>query len=97
MRRSDGRRQQREFVAAHSADDAWFDTSVVEADRREAIERALRELPIEQRETLVMKMWGGATFRQIGKTLRVSTKTAAARYGKALDSLCSSLSEDLLA
>lgn len=96
LRRTNQRRQQRELVAAQSVDDAWFDTGVVEADRREAIERALSRLPIEQRETLVMKTWGGATFRQIGKALGVSSKTAASRYSSALESLGSLLSEDLV-
>ncbi len=96
LRRTDQRRKQREMVAAQRVDDAWFDTGVVEADRREAIERALSQLPIEQRETLVMKLWGGATFRQIGKALGVSSKTTASRYGSALESLGSLLSEDLV-
>lgn len=96
LRRTNQRRQQREWMAAQHVDDAWFDTSVVEADRREAIERALSGLPIEQREALVMKMWGGATFRQIGKTMGVSTKTAASRYSRALESLGNTLSEDIV-
>jgi RNA polymerase sigma factor (sigma-70 family) len=96
IRRSGQRRQQRESRAARGADEAWFDTSVGEADRREAIEQALAELPLELREVLVMRIWGRATFGQIGEALEVSSKTAAARYGDAIDSLCRLVSEDLV-
>jgi RNA polymerase sigma-70 factor (ECF subfamily) len=96
LRRTDQRRRRREFEAAQSAEDIWFETSVVEADRRQAIERALRELPIEQREALVMKTWGGATYRQIAEALEVSSKTAASRCNKGLETLSSLLSEDLV-
>lgn len=96
LQRTDQRRRQRELVAAQSVDDAWFDTCVVEADRRKAIENALSQLPIEQRETLVTKTWGGATFRQIGKALGVSSKTAPSRYSSALELLGNLLSEDLV-
>ena len=96
LRRSSHRRQQRESLAARPTGEAWFDTSVGEADRREAIEHALAGLPVEQREALVMRTWGGATFQQIGEALGVSSKTAAARYGDAVDSLCKLVSEDLV-
>ncbi len=96
LRRSAHRRQQRESLTARRADEAWFDTSVGDADRREAIEHALTGLPVEQREALVMRTWGGATFQQIGEALGVSSKTAAARYGDAVDSLCTLMSEDFV-
>jgi RNA polymerase sigma-70 factor (ECF subfamily) len=96
LRRSAGRRHQRESRVARSADDAWFDVTVVEADRQQAIQHALVELPIQQREAVVMRIWGGATFPQIGDALGVSSKTAAARYGEAVDLLSQLLSEDLV-
>jgi RNA polymerase sigma-70 factor (ECF subfamily) len=96
IRRSGHRRLQRESSAARGADEAWFDTSVGDADRREAIEQALESLPLEQREAVVMRIWSRATFEQIGEALEVSSKTAAARYGDAVDSLCRLVSEDLV-
>ncbi len=95
-RRGDQRRQRRESVVALPADKVLFDTGFGEIDRREVIEQALGELPVEQRETLVMKIWGGATFRQIGEALGVSQNTAASRYRYALDALRDCLSEDLI-
>ena len=43
-----------------------------------------------------MRTWGGATFQQIGEALGLSSKTAAARYGNAVDSLFTLMSEDLV-
>jgi RNA polymerase sigma-70 factor (ECF subfamily) len=96
LRRSVHRRKQRESLAARPAGDVWFDTEVGQADRREAIQRGLAGLPVQQREALVMHTWGGATFEQIGEALGVSSKTAAARYRDAVDSLCNLISEDLV-
>lgn len=96
LRRSAGRRHQRESLVARSGDEVWFDETIVEADRRQAIQHALVELPIQQREAVVMRIWGGATFPQIGEALGVSSKTAAARYADAVDSLSNRLSEDLV-
>lgn len=96
LRRSAGRRHQRESLVARAADEDWFDATVVEADRRQAVQHALLELPMQQREAVVMRIWGGATFPQIGQALGVSSKTAAARYGEAVESLSSLLSEDLV-
>jgi RNA polymerase sigma-70 factor (ECF subfamily) len=96
LRRSAQRRHRRESRAARPADEAWFDGSAGVADRREAIETALEELPVEQREALVMRTWGGATFQQIGEALGVSSKTAAARYSDACERLSDLLSKDLV-
>ncbi len=96
LRRSAGRRHERESYVAHSVDEAWFDSTIADTDRRKAIQQALAELPIQQREAVVMRIWGGATFPQIGEALGVSSKTASTRYGQAVDSLSSLLSEDLV-
>jgi RNA polymerase sigma-70 factor, ECF subfamily len=54
---------------------------------REAIEQALRKLPDEQREVVVMRIWGELTFPQIGKVLSVSPSTADTRYRSGLKRL----------
>ncbi len=51
------------------------------------VESALRQLPAEQREVLVLKIWGELTFAEIGAALKVSPNTAASRYRYALVSL----------
>jgi RNA polymerase sigma-70 factor (ECF subfamily) len=56
-------------------------------DRRVAIEDALQRIPPEQREVLVLKIWGELTFEQIGTELALSPNTAASRYRYALAAL----------
>ena len=56
-------------------------------ERRQAIEAALRRLPAEQRDVLMLKIWGGLTFEQIGAQLEISPNTAASRYRYALTAL----------
>lgn len=59
--------------------------------RRESIERALRELPTEQREVVVLKIWAGLTFSQIAQTLSESPNTVASRYRYGLEKLAATL------
>jgi len=42
--------------------------------------RSLAELPQEQREAIVLKVWHGCTFEEIGGLLDISPNTAAGRY-----------------
>ncbi len=56
-------------------------------ERRQEIEQALRRLPDEQREVLVLKIWRECTFEQIGELLGIPPNTAASRYRYALNAL----------
>ncbi|HVU16069.1 MAG TPA: RNA polymerase sigma factor [Candidatus Didemnitutus sp.] len=56
-------------------------------ERRREIEAALRRLPDEQREVLVLKIWQERTFDEIGGILEISPNTAASRYRYALAAL----------
>ena len=51
------------------------------------MEAALKELPEKFSEVLVMKVWGGRTFDEIGKALDISLHTAASRYRYGLEAL----------
>jgi RNA polymerase sigma-70 factor (ECF subfamily) len=64
-----------------------FETPLEGDDRRHAIESALRQLPAEQREVLVLKIWGDLTFEQIAAQLGIPPNTAASRYRYALAAL----------
>lgn len=64
-----------------------FQTSLEADDRREALEAAMRRLPEEQREVLVLKIWAELTFEQIAGELELSPNTAASRYRYALVAL----------
>ncbi len=87
--RSGVRREKREETVSESMDamDCMFETELETRERYQQIQAALEKLPGEQREVLVMKIWGDLTFRMIGETLQVSTNTAASRYRYALETL----------
>jgi len=52
-----------------------------------ALEKALAELPEEQREVVVMRMWSGLTLEEIGSAVDVPFNTVASRYRYALEKL----------
>ncbi len=65
-------------------------TSVDQAEQEEsfrAVWLALRRLPVRQSEVVVLKVWEGLTFAQIGEVLAVSPATATSRYRYALEKL----------
>ena len=89
LARRDGRRSARE-ERAHTADEptvAFFQVPFEADERRVAIEEALQRIPPEQREVLVLKIWGELTFEQIAAELQLSPNTAASRYRYALAAL----------
>ena len=68
-------------------DSAWF----IPPDRDYAGERNLRRalgvLPDDQRQAIVLHVWGELTFSEIGDLLGISSNTAASRYRYALAKL----------
>ena len=85
--RREGRRAAREERAMAEAPTAFFETPFDGDERRIAIEEALQRIPPEQREVLVLKIWGELTFGQIATELELSPNTAASRYRYALAAL----------
>jgi RNA polymerase sigma factor (sigma-70 family) len=75
--RSAARRRQREGAA--SAPEAWFSTANDQLDGLDAT-RLLAELPLEQREVIVARVWGGLTFDEIAPLVGCSLPTAHRRY-----------------
>lgn len=49
--------------------------------------RCLAELPVEQREVIVLKIWHEYTFEEIGGLLDTSPNTVAGRYRYGLQKL----------
>lgn len=84
--RTNSRRALRED-AASSAETSWFDPKLEAAETAEQVERALKLLPAEQREAVVLRIWGELTFQEIADTTGTSINTAAARYRYGLDTL----------
>jgi RNA polymerase sigma-70 factor (ECF subfamily) len=89
LARRETRRVAREDFTAGGIEDnvPVFQTPLEGDDRRGAIETSLRQLPPDQREVLVLKIWGELTFEQIGAQLEISPNTAASRYRYALVAL----------
>jgi RNA polymerase sigma-70 factor (ECF subfamily) len=94
--RKSARRVQREDRSARDASEGaqecaepapLFETNFANEERTQAVEAALRLLPDEQREVVVLKIWGELTFEQIAAQLGISSNTAASRYRYALTGL----------
>jgi RNA polymerase sigma-70 factor (ECF subfamily) len=79
-----------------STDAALLGGSLEREERRAAVEAALARLPEPQREVLVLKVWAGLSFPQIGQALGVSPDTAASRYRYGLAKLREQLAEELI-
>ena len=89
LARRNGRRAAREERSMDDVSEqvAVFRSALEGDERRAAIEDALQRIPPEQREVLVLKIWGELTFEQIGAELELSPNTAASRYRYALAAL----------
>lgn len=65
----------------------WFERAPAEAPWQRAAMRCLAQLPVEQREVIVLKVWHRHTFEEIGDLLAISPNTAAGRYRYGLHKL----------
>ena len=72
-------------------DAAWF--SPVDRDHagEQNLRRALQALPDDQRQVMVLHVWGEMTFLQISNLLDLSSNTVASRYRYALAKLRDSM------
>jgi RNA polymerase sigma-70 factor (ECF subfamily) len=75
FRRSLWRRLTRELESRR-----WFDSRSSETVVERKAMRCLAELPPEQREVIVLKIWHNHTFENIGELLELSPNTVAGRY-----------------
>lgn len=65
----------------------WFERSDDESPAERAAMRCLANLPAEQREVIVLKIWHDYTFEEIGRLLELSPNTVAGRYRYGLQKL----------
>lgn len=92
------RRKQR-CLAAGDLSDLITRCSVDEMEQEEsqrAVWRALRTLPPEQAEVVVLKIWEEMTFAEIGQVLEASPNTIASRYQYAMVKLSQRLASQRL-
>jgi RNA polymerase sigma-70 factor (ECF subfamily) len=90
-----GRRKRQRPVLGNLCDLATF-RRVDELEREETYRQvwsALRTLPPEQAEVVVLKIWEEMTFAQIGQILDTSPNTVASRYQYAIAKLTRRLSQ----
>jgi RNA polymerase sigma-70 factor (ECF subfamily) len=66
--------------------EAWFSPTETQLDADEAARR-LAELPLELREVIVARLWGGLTFEDIAALVGCSLPTAHRRYQTGLAQL----------
>ena len=66
----------------------WF---LPDDDWREQVQAAVKRLPPEQAEVVVLKIWEEMTFAEIAEVLGESLNTTASRYRYALEKLSRSL------
>lgn len=91
-----GRRRetQRQHAVARPDHEPMFENQAVLDERQRQAQTAIGNLPTEQAEVLVLKIWGGLTFQQIAEALGLSPNTAASRYRYALANLRQALAEE---
>jgi RNA polymerase sigma-70 factor (ECF subfamily) len=81
-RRSLWRRLTREWESLN-----WFEENPDEDPRERDAMRCLADLPRDQREVIVLKIWHDYTFEEVGELLDISPNTAAGRYRYGLQKL----------
>ncbi len=59
------------------------------------LNKAIAQLPYEQREAVILHLRGGMTFKKIARLQDVSIKTIQSRYYYALDKLRSILNSEI--
>lgn len=77
------RRRREQSVAADRS--GWFEPSMGQAMDAASAEAALRRLPADFREVVVLRLWGDLRFADIADILNVSVSTAHSRYTTALE------------
>ncbi len=87
-------RKKRRWPMVGSLTDLLTRRSVDEVELEEtyrAVWKALRSLPVEQSEVVVLKIWENMTFAQIAEVLELPPATAASRYRYAIGKLAGHL------
>jgi RNA polymerase sigma-70 factor (ECF subfamily) len=72
----------------------WFERGPTRDDEETEAVRRLADLPPEQREVIVLKIWNDMTFEAIGRLLEIPANTAAGRYRYGLNKLRLSMKGD---
>jgi len=77
----------RQRSASLDPDAAWFDPPERDYAAEENLRRALAGVTLDQRQVIVLHIWGELTFSQIGDVLGINANTAASRYRYGIETL----------
>ena len=80
-------RDVRDAAAVSGGRDSWFEVPSDRQAEADRVQAALQKLPPEQREVIVLKIWGEFTFAEIANSLNESPNTVASRYRLGIGSL----------
>ena len=58
----------------------WLESPSASTETALALQSALRTLPEDQREVIVLRVWGQMTFEEVAGVVGTSPNTAASRY-----------------
>lgn len=82
-------------ASAQASDSNRPEKWIICSDEFRQLNKALAQLPYDQRETVILRAQGGMKFRQIAKSQRVPIKTVQSRYRIGLDKLRSMLNGEV--
>lgn len=90
--RSSSRRRQREQIVARGRREEFDPTPDALIDAKSA-EAALKQLPPELREVVILRIWGGLGFVQIAQVMHLGISTVHGRYVAALEQMRKTLEQ----
>jgi len=67
--------------------ESWFEAPPEDHLASLTLKSELMHISAEQRQVLVLHVWGGLSFEEIGRILDISANTSASRYRYALEKL----------
>ena len=88
--RAASRRRQREQFVAQGRHE-WFEPAAHSMIDAQLAEQKLRQVPLELRQVVIMKIWGELSFAQIGQIMQLSPSTVYERYASALQQMRSAM------
>jgi RNA polymerase sigma-70 factor (ECF subfamily) len=80
-------RRTRAREVALDGEPSWLEAPAGSLEAGLAVEAAVQRLPEEQREVVVLRVWGQLTFLEIAEALELSPNTVASRYRYGLTKL----------
>jgi RNA polymerase sigma factor (sigma-70 family) len=83
----DSARQSRRESAVAAKAQSWFEADADDRIDAGAATEALKELPPDQREAIVARLWGGLSFEEVARLSGVSLSAAYRSYNRGLATL----------